>query len=402
MNRRAAPTILLLAAALLAGGCSADDYVAPPPPQQGSEVAPAAAGDTIQALQKAIQTDDATAAGELGADVEATERLAAIAKNATALGLTDITFRYVAETGSTSDDGVWDGMVAVTWRHEGFDEASARVEIPFSFAEAGDRIAGVGGQRHRLPVWLSGAVSVRRTAGTVVFGPVPATELARYARWARVAATDVRGILRRRARLVVEVPPDAAALHHALDAARGEYDAIAAVTAPVDGSSAPGSPVHVFLNPTVFGDLEPVAAQVVMTHETVHAVTGAALARRGPLWLVEGFADYIALRDVDLPLSRTAGQIIAQIRRDGLPGALPSATDFDTGSSHLGAAYEAAWLVCVTLAERSGGAALVGLYDAVLGGASLDAELRTRFGWSEADLTAAWRARLAVAAGVSE
>lgn len=403
MNRRAVPTILLLAAALLAGGCSADDYVAPAPPQQRSEAAsPAVAGDTVAALQAAVRAGDATAAGELGSDGDATERLSALAVNATALDLTDITFRYVTETGHTEGEGAWDGVVAVTWRHEDFDESSARVELPFSFADGGERIAAIGGQGHPLPVWLSGPVTVRRTAATVVFGPVPAVKLARYARWARAAAADVRGVLSRPARLVVEVPADAEALHAALGVAKGEYDAIAAVTAPVDGSSAPGSPVHVFVNPAVYGDLDPVAAQVVMTHEAVHAVTGAALARRDPLWLVEGFADYIALRDVDLPLSRTAGQIIAQVQQDGLPEALPSATEFDTGSSHLGAVYEAAWLVCVTLADRGGRDALVDFYDAVLGGARLGSELRTRFGWTEADLTDAWRTRLARVAGVPE
>lgn len=403
MNRRAVPTILLLAAALLAGGCSADDYVAPSPPQQRSEAAsPAVAGDTVAALQAAVRAGDATAAGELGSDGDATERLSALAVNATALDLTDITFRYVTETGHTEGEGAWDGVVAVTWRHEDFDESSARVELPFSFADGGERIAAIGGQGHPLPVWLSGPVTVRRTAATVVFGPVPAGKLARYARWARAAAADVRGVLSRSARLVVEVPADVEALHAALGVAKGEYDAIAAVTAPVDGSSAPGSPVHVFVNPTVYGDLDPVAAQVVMTHEAVHAVTGAALARRDPLWLVEGFADYIALRDVDLPLSRTAGQIIAQVQQDGLPEALPSAAEFDTGSSHLGAVYEAAWLVCVTLADRGGRDALVDFYDAVLGGAGLGSELRTRFGWTEADLTDAWRTRLARVAGVPE
>ena len=38
-----------------------------------------------------------------------------------------------------------------------------------------------------------------------------------------------------------------------------------------------------------------------------------------PLWLLEGFADYVALRDVDLPIATTAGQIIEQVRRDGPP-----------------------------------------------------------------------------------
>ena len=111
-------------------------------------------------------------------------------------------------------------------------------------------------------------------------------------------------------------------------------------------------------------------------------------------WLLEGFADYVALRDVGLPLTRTAGQIIAQVREDGVPDALPSRVDLDSQAAHLGAAYESAWLVCVTLAEHGGEEALVAFYDAVLDGADLEDELRSQFGWSIADLTRAWQEKL--------
>ena len=87
--------------------------------------------------------------------------------------------------------------------------------------------------------------------------------------------------------------------------------------------------MHVFVNPDVFGRLRTAGAQVVMSHEAVHVATDAARSTV-PLWLLEGFADYVALRDVDLPISTTAGQIIRQVRRDGVPEALPGPVEFDT------------------------------------------------------------------------
>lgn len=400
--RRLAAATALVAAVLAAGACSSDEYVAPPP-QQGSEVAhPATAADTVSALQDAVAEGDADAAARLGADGPSRALLAAVAENARALHLEDVTFRYVDETGR-ADDGGWQGLVDVTWRLKGFDKASARVEVPFSFVDGGDHVAAVGGEgADRMPVWLSGPVAVRRTASTVVFGPRGPADIGRYARWARRAVGQVRSVLGGHPRLAVEVPVDSGALHRALGAKNGEYAAIAAVTAPVDGSRAPGSPVHIFVNPGVFDDLDPVASQVVMTHEAVHAATGAALSSQGELWLVEGFADFVALHDVDLPLSRTAGQVIRQVRKDGLPRQLPSQAEFDTSSTHLGAVYEAAWLVNVTLADRGGVDQLVAFYDAVLAGNDLDGELEEHFGWSRKDLTGAWRARLAAAAGVPE
>jgi hypothetical protein len=168
---------------------------------------------------------------------------------------------------------------------------------------------------------------------------------------------------------------------------------VAAVTATADGSLAPDAPVHVFVNPEVFGGLLPQGAQVVMSHEAVHVATDAARSAM-PLWLLEGFADYVALRDVDLPLSTTAGQIIKQVRRQGLPDALPGAAEFDTATTHLGAAYESAWLACGVLADAGGEPALVRFYDEVNGGRAVGPALRTTFGLSQRELTQRWRERL--------
>ncbi|WP_145724378.1 hypothetical protein [Nocardioides sp. J9] len=224
----------------------------------------------------------------------------------------------------------------------------------------------------------------------------------RYAERAARAVAATRPLLGRGDGLVVEVPEDGEQLHRVLGADRGAYDSIAAVTAPVDGTTAPRSPVHVFVNRAVLDGLDRVAAQVVMTHEAVHAVTGAVGARNAPLWLVEGFADHVALRDVDLPESRTAAQVIRQVKRDGLPDRLPADSDFSPGAGHLGTLYEGAWQVAETLADRGGDDALATLYREVLDGAGTADALRRGFGWSEDDLLAAWRSRLAALAGVPE
>jgi hypothetical protein len=151
--------------------------------------------------------------------------------------------------------------------------------------------------------------------------------------------------------------------------------------------------VHVFVNPDVFERLPPTGAQVVLSHEAVHVATDAARSDLAP-WLVEGFADYVALRDVDLPVSTTAAQIIGQVRRHGPPKTLPGPAEFATGTSHLGATYESAWLACVLLADSGGEQALVGLYDDVAAGVPLSRALRQRFGLTEAGLTRRWQQRL--------
>jgi hypothetical protein len=161
----------------------------------------------------------------------------------------------------------------------------------------------------------------------------------------------------------------------------------------VDGSVDPDAPVHVFVNPDVFGRLEPRGAQVVMSHEAVHVATDAATSDL-PLWLLEGFADYVALRDLDLPLSTTAGQVIDQVRRDGPPDHLPGSAEFDTTTTQLGAAYESAWLACRLLAQTGGEGALLRLYRLVDGGRALGPALRATFAMTPAELTRAWRRSL--------
>ncbi len=366
----------------------------------------AAAADTLAAAQDAVAAGDAAAAEAVGAG-DGADLLSAATDNVAALRLDDVTFRYLTETGDVRDDA-WSALVEVTWRYAGLDgRAAARAEVPVEFTDGGAAIADIGSTAGApdglTPLWLQGPVSSRRGPDTLVLTTGPEAALDDLDRQARAALSVVRRTLGLDdPHLVVEVPDSTAALDVAVGADPGTYDAVAAVTTSVDGSHAPGSPVHVFVNPAVYGDLDELAAQVVMTHEAVHVVTEAPLAVGVPPWLLEGFADYVALRDAGVPVEKAAGQVLDQVREDGLPSDLPGPVEFDTGGPHLGAAYEAAWLACVTLADHGGDAALVAFYDDVLAGTAVDEALDEHFGWTPVDLVAAWRERLAGLAGVRQ
>jgi hypothetical protein len=192
--------------------------------------------------------------------------------------------------------------------------------------------------------------------------------------------------------LVLEVPADESGVEQMMGADAGSYHGVAAVTATVDGST--GGPVHVLVNPQVIGDLNSQGAQIVLSHEATHVATRVEGNTSLPPWLLEGFADYVALRDVSLPLSTTARQIFAEVRQDGAPRALPGSAEFNDQSETFGAQYEAARLACRLLARIGGEPALVGLYDAVRDGADLDATMRHDVGLGVAAFTARWRAEL--------
>ncbi len=375
-----------------------EPYVAPEPPSTQDPVDAGAASRALDALQLAVQRGDRAAAESLAptGDAVAARQLGALVDNAEALRVRGFALRYVDEASAASGDGIWSASVDATWLFAGFDEAPSMVEVVFRFRRDGSEVdvAGIGGGEGRSPVWMSGPVAVRRSPDTLVLVARAAGRVEAYERRAQAAVADVRQVLPQwRTGLVVEVPADAASLDRALEAVPGEYEGIAAVTSSTDGSTAPGSPIHVFVNPAVFGRLGETGAQVVMSHEAVHVATAAPNSTM-PQWLLEGFADYVALRDVQLPFSVTAGQIIRQVRREGPPNELPGKVEFGSSDAHLGAAYESAWLACLVLADRGGEGALVAFYEAMDRGADLGSQLSRRFGWTEEAFVAAWRQRL--------
>lgn len=137
-----------------------------------------------------------------------------------------------------------------------------------------------------------------------------------------------------------------------------------------------------------------------MSHEAAHVATGASFTSV-PTWLLEGFADAVALRDAGVPVQTAAAQVLERIRSDGLPDGLPSREDLDPRASDLGATYEEAWLACRFVADEFGQAALVRLYDAVSAGTPVRRAFVDQLGVTQAEFVSRWRADLASLAGVA-
>jgi hypothetical protein len=397
---------LLLAGALALTGCSHDASLAPPKPTADSTDARAiSAQRTLTALSAALTTRDGARAAALAAP-EGQAIAAAMIANARTLDLRDLTLRYVDDQGILSADdrsrygsSAWAATADLSYRIAGWDAHPARVETRFVFVRSAGRelLAGVGGGEGRTPLWLTGPVTRVATGRALVL--TRSAQPDRYLALARQALVDVAKVLPRwQGRLVVEVPADEAGLDQALAAPQEQYANIAAVTTTVDGSLVPGTPVHVFLNPRVFDTLGPRGAQVVLSHETTHVATGAAFADL-PTWLLEGFADYVALAHAGIPVSTAASQILARIRKSGPPDHLPTAVELDPTANGLGATYEEAWLATRFIAQEYGEAKLVAFYRKVGAGEKVDQAFRSILGTSESAFVARWRADLRDLAG---
>lgn len=388
---------LALVTVLLAGGCSSEVDITPPKPGATSDRG-ASAQATVELLQRWLTGRSDAPVSSLAAP-SATRLLEGIRHNVRAMGVADLSMRYLDETtmpsasASGTNSDAWTASVDLSYRLRGFDRDAAHMETAVVLEQGQGqgraRIVRFGDEDDRTPLWLQGRLTVRRTQRSLV---AVAGQLGRYPRLVQRAVRQVGRELRFwHGRIVVEVPRTRPQLDTALLASPGQYDNIAAVTTTADGSLAPGAPVRVFVNPEVFGRLRTQGAQVVLTHEATHAATGAPFATM-PTWLLEGFADFVALDGSGIPVSRAAGQILGRVRKQGAPRRLPTSADLDPTANGLGATYEEAWLACRFLAEQHGRAALLHFYRKVNSGSSTQEAFRSVLGTTQGAFVSAWRA----------
>lgn len=388
---------------LVLSGCGGTEIRPPRPPADDADQRAASAATLLQELGRGLLAHDRSRVLALAApDAASRDAVAAIYTNAEALRLTHLDFRYVEQNQGALDrrvtdaygDRAWSADVTATWRIPVYDPGDTHLATRFTFVATADgmRLASTGGGGERGALWLDGPLHVARDATTLVL--VAEGSAPRYERMADRAVADVRKVLRGwHGKLVIEVPGSQAALESVLGARSGEYAAIAAVTTTVDGSLVPGTPVHVFVNPTVFDGLGPRGAQVVISHEATHVATDATFASM-PTWLLEGFADFVALAHSDVPVRTAAAQILKQVRDKGAPDHLPTAADLDPSAAALGATYEEAWTVCRYLGKTYGEPRMVAFYDAVDHGASTQRAFRTVLGTSQPAFVRGWHADL--------
>ena len=370
----------------------------------------AAAGELLTDLVGALQSGDEARLRELAAPTpQARREIDDLAANVRNLEIVDLSMRYLDENEGRSINGVparlrdraWVGDVQLSWRLADHDESPANLEVGLAFVETEDGAAFVsarGGWGRQTPLWLLHRLDVVESPRTLVMSASGADDARVYDAMARRAVRDVAKVLPGwKGSVVVAVPRTQKDITRVL-ASGSSYGGIAAVTAPVDGSLAPSAPTRIFINPAVFDPLGEKGAQIVMSHEAAHVATDAAISTM-PTWLLEGFADYVALAHVDLSVQVTASQILAQVRRNGPPTQLPSEADFESENEALGASYEAAWLVCRLIGERYGERRLIEFYEQADRDGGTDAAFREVLGTTQRELTAAWRDELRELAG---
>lgn len=155
---------------------------------------------------------------------------------------------------------------------------------------------------------------------------------------------------------------------------------------------------RVVLNPGAFARLGGTGQRVVLTHELTHVAVRQSTTAAVPIWLSEGFADFVGYRGAGVSQRVGAGDLLVLVRTGHGPKALPGADDFDPTKTTIAPSYSGAWLACSLIADTYGTDRLVALYRLsakAAGGADPQARLSAAFpdvlGVSEATFTKQWR-----------
>ena len=148
-----------------------------------------------------------------------------------------------------------------------------------------------------------------------------------------------------------------------------------------------------YVDATAYLRLAPAGREVVLAHELTHLATGAASDPKVPVWLEEGFADYIGFLGAQIDVRTAAHAAISQVHAVGPPTGLPRDEDFAATGPALAVAYAEGWLMCRWFAQAYSQAALVEVYHRVAhGGTSLAGAVERVTGRPLADAVAGWAA----------
>ncbi|MFF4271739.1 hypothetical protein [Streptomyces sp. NPDC001536] len=294
--------------------------------------------------------------------------------------------------------------VELSYRIQGYDNAPVDVgrSLTLSLDASGRWYvdAEKPAEKAAEQLWDQGEVAVVRGEHSLVLGAEQSTEIlhsyADLADHAVPAVSAAWGTDWSR-HVVVLVPNSLDGMAGLLGSPASSYRGIAAVTTGETGAPASAPADRIIVNPDAYGVLGDVGKQVVLTHETTHVATRAHTSAATPLWLSEGYADFVGYLDSGRSPVQAAPELWRAVTDGRAPAELPEDADFgfSGNATELAQAYESGWMACRMVAEQWGEPKLREFYQAVgahkqRAGAVEDA-LERVLDTNLEDFTARWR-----------
>lgn len=278
-----------------------------------------------------------------------------------------VTSLHGSGAGATAD-------AELRYRVRGYDRAAVTVHRALTLSRRSDGQWYVTADRPaaKAPqlLWDQGRVTAVRGAHSLVLGVGQSdTALRSYARLADRAVPAVSGAWGTdwSGHVMVLVPATLTGMAGLLGTSASSYQGIAAVTTGEVGGAAKAPADRIIVNPEAYAVLGGLGKQVVLTHETTHVASRSRTGAATPLWLSEGYADWVGYRGTGRTPAQAAPELERAVADGDVPKALPTDEDFGFGSeaTALARAYEGGWLACRLVADEWGEARLGRFYRAV-------------------------------------
>ena len=298
---------------------------------------------------------------------------------------------------------VYLGQVQARYRFKGQDASPVLARYSYTFVRTGSgwRIAGKGGRalsaRDDVEIWDAGPVRTVHSSRTLVVHHAGQEALARRLlqvadhAYAQVGAAWTGRWERKAVILVPRDQQEAEKLVGARDLSR-----VAAVASSSVDSDAADRVLgnRIVVNTTNVVKYRPLDLQVLVTHEMTHVATRT-LGDGVPLLLVEGFADYAALKPVPYGFAVTRQNLYRRVQAGRFDGRLPSDPEFRGPDAPV--AYDEGSAFCLWVAKTFGAAKLRALYREFAGSGTttngeLDDGLRQVLGISRRTAEGRWAA----------
>ncbi len=300
---------------------------------------------------------------------------------------------------SALGESAWVARVVADVRIKDFDRTPTQSEQFLTAVRRGDRwylAADTDGQTAVQP-WDLGRVHVVRGDRVLALGTADTEALRGYAAAGDRAVARVSRVWGTSwpQRAVLLVPRTEGEMSRLLARTDG-IDQIAAVTTGELGDDGSAGSDRVVINPSAFARLGQVGQRVVLTHEMTHVAVRSSTSAPVPIWLSEGFADYVGYQGVGLTRRTVAADLLALQRQGEGFNQLPTDTDFDPAATTIAPSYSASWLACSLLADQYGRAKLVRFYRTAATDNSSDPDtavvqaFRSVFDTTQGDFTKTW------------
>ncbi|WP_158840425.1 hypothetical protein [Saccharothrix deserti] len=372
----------LVAVTFLTGLGVAVVPVSPSMPSASADTVSSPRADAIRSLlerraRALLERDETAFTADLDpqADPGFRQRQRDLFRNLAAVPLAEWEYRLEGETDLSAldlpaGDEWWAPDVRLSYRLSGVDVEPSSQGMAYLFTRRGDQwylnsdtaLEPIGKRTWRGP-WDFGPCHVLTGTGGFVLshpgGEVLAARVLAELDGAVTAVTEVWGAAWSR-QVAVLIPASAEEMVALVGPgfATGSIAGVA-VADRIDPDTHTARGQRVVLNPDSAGVLSPLSLRVLLRHEITHIAARGETVDGAPMWVLEGFADYVGYRRSDVPPRKAAPLLAAQVRQ-GLPTALPADGDFRGAAMEL--AYQQSWSLNLYLASSLGEPGLVQLY----------------------------------------